>query len=68
MNEDVIRQIIEKLDEDEKDGLGGLLVALSVKAIREIEDSIKDGREREIFEVGKHIGVLEHLMEEYEKL
>lgn len=68
MNEDVLRQIIGKLNENETDRLGGMLIGLAVKAIGKVEDSIEDGREREVYELGKHIGVLEHFVEEYEKV
>lgn len=68
MNEEVIRSMIGRLSEDEKDGLGNMLMGLTLKMISEVEDSIEDGREREVFELGKQIGVLEHLAEEYEKL
>ena len=68
MNEEVIRSMIGRLSEDEKDGLGNMLMGLTLKMISEVEDSIEDGREREVFELGKQIGVLEHLAEEYERL
>ena len=68
MNEESVRRMIAGLSEDVKYELGGMLVGLAVKVIKEVEDSIEDGREREVYELGKHIGVLEHSVEEYEKL
>ena len=67
MNKDLIRSMLGRLSEDEQDRLGHMLIDLTVDAIDEAEDSIEDGREREVYELGKQIGVLEHFMEEYEK-
>lgn len=68
MNEHMVRRMIASLSEEQRDGLGGMLVGLAAKAIGEVEDSIEDGAEREAYELGKHIGALEFLVEEYEKL
>lgn len=68
MNKDMIRRMVSGLNDDQKDNLGDMLMGLTLKMISEADDSIEDGREREVFELGKQIGVLEHLAEEYDKL
>ena len=68
MNKDMVRRMISSLSEDQKDNLGDMLMGLTLKMISEAEDSIEDGREREVFELGKQIGVLEFLAEEYDSL
>ena len=68
MNKDMIRRMVSGLNDDQKDNLGDMLMGLTLKMISEADDSIEDGREREVYELGKQIGVLEHLAEEYDKL
>ena len=68
MNKDMVRRMISSLSDDQKDNLGDMLMGLTLKMISEAEDSIEDGREREVFELGKQIGVLEFLAEEYDSL
>ena len=68
MNKDMIRRMVSGLSKDQQDDLGDVLMGLTLKAIGEVEDSIEDGREREVFEIGKQIGVLEFLAEEYDSL
>ena len=68
MNKDMIRRMVSGLNDDQKDNLGDMLMGLTLKMISEADDSIEDGREREVFEIGKQIGVLEFLAEEYDSL
>lgn len=68
MNKDMVRRMISSLSEDQRDNLGDMLMGLTLKMISEADDSIEDGREREVFELGKQIGVLEYLVEEYDSL
>ena len=68
MNEEMVRRMVANLSEEQKEGLGDMLMGMTVKMVDKVEASIEDGREREVFELGKQIGVLEHLAEEYEKL
>ena len=68
MNKDMIRRMVSGLNDDQKDNLGDMLMGLTLKMISEADDSIEDGREREVFELGKQIGVLEFLAEEYDSL
>lgn len=68
MNKDMIRRMVSSLSEDQRDDLGDMLMGLTLKKVGEVEDSIADGREREVYELGKQIGVLEHLAEEYDNL
>ena len=68
MNKDMVRRMISSLSDDQKDNLGDMLMGLTLKMISEAEDSIEDGREREVYELGKQIGVLEFLAEEYDSL
>lgn len=68
MNKDMVRRMISSLSEDQRDNLGDMLMGLTLKMISEADDSIEDGREREVFELGKQIGVLEFLAEEYDSL
>ena len=68
MNEHMVRRMIEGLSEEQKEGLGDMLMGMTLKMVDKVEASIEDGREREVFELGKQIGVLEHLAEEYERL
>ena len=68
MNKDMIRRMVSGLSDDQRDNLGDMLMGLTLKMISEADDSIEDGREREVFELGKQIGVLEFLAEEYDSL
>lgn len=67
MNEEMVRRMLGKLSDSERDTLADKLMGTTTKAIREAEDSIKDGGERKAYELGKQVGVLEFLMGQYEK-
>lgn len=67
MNKELIRKMVNRMSSDEMDELGGILTTLTLEAIKDTEDSIEDGREREVYELGKQIGTLEFIMNEYNK-